>query len=88
MKTGNLQAEKKCKARDVKVPLCPEQPHVHLHLSIQMGSMAVAICSHILIAVLSHLSDGICKRPSFSLVISKGLCDYGVNFNTCTYMYH
>ena len=64
MVTGNLQAEEKRKARDVKVPLCPEKPHVHLHLSIEVSSMAVAVCSDILIAVLSHLSDGIWKRLS------------------------
>ena len=64
METGNLQTEEKRKARDVKVPLRPKQPHVHLHLSIEVGSMAVAVRGNILIAVLSHLSNSICKRPS------------------------
>ena len=66
METGNLQTEEKRKARDVKVPLRPKQPHVHLHLSIEVGSMAVAVRGNILIAVLSHLSDGVCNTDSLS----------------------
>ena len=37
----NLQAKEESESWDVEVPLGPEQPHVHLDLSIKVGSVGV-----------------------------------------------
>ena len=37
----NLQAKEESESWDVEVPLGPEQPHVHLDLSVEVGSVCV-----------------------------------------------
>jgi hypothetical protein len=37
----NLQAKEESKYRDVEVPLSPEQPHVHLDLSVKVTPVGV-----------------------------------------------
>ena len=65
---ANLQAEKQGKSRDVKVALCPEKPHVSLHLDVQVaGTMAVGLFK-LLVAVLPHLPNGICKKIHWGLL--------------------
>ena len=44
---------------NIEVSLCSEQPHVHLHLSIQVLRHVLRLAHGVLVAVLAHLTDGI-----------------------------
>jgi hypothetical protein len=56
-----LQAKEESESRNVEVPLSPEEPHVHLDLSVQVGAVRV-LTRLLFVAVLPHLADGICKQ--------------------------
>ena len=43
---------------DIIVPLGPEEPHLHLHLSVQVAEANLPV-EKLLVAVLLHLPDGV-----------------------------
>ena len=55
----NLQAKKQRKSRYVKVPLSPEQPHMRLHLYIEMSIMMAMARILWVVTVLAHFSNSI-----------------------------
>ena len=55
----NLQAKKQSKSGYVKVPLSPEQPHMRLHLYIEMSIMMAMAGILWVVTVFAHFSNGI-----------------------------
>merc|ERR550539_413701 len=53
------EAKEESKASDVEVPLCPEAPHVRLHLNVQMTGSPGVLKLLLLVVILLHLSDGV-----------------------------
>ena len=60
------QAKEEREARDVEVPLGPEESHVVLHLHIQMLRVFRAMRMVLDVRrVFSHLPDGICNTMNY-----------------------
>ena len=55
----NLQAKKQSESGYVKVSLSPEQPHMRLHLYIEMSIMMAMAGILWVVTVLAHFSNGI-----------------------------
>ena len=53
------EAEEQGESGDVEVPLSPVQPHVHLHLGIEVAHASSCLLLELLTGVFLHLTDRI-----------------------------